>query len=493
LVPGLLSISLAAAIAPEIADDAEKDLFAARYKQAAEAYSAIVKQNSDWAPGYYGLVRALIEDHRAKEAYAAAAEGLRHAPEAAETLTAAGFAAFRQGDLLKAEEYFNKARKVSPQYPAAQTGTAELSACVSRFKTARNLRLAAYAQQPNNPELISTYADTLKGVDHIAALERALALYDPASHEARGLRVHIAGDKAVGTRKIRQLASPYQTYKIKMSQIFSDTRRVRGLALYVKLNGRQTVHLLLDTGASGISISPKAAQKAELERLGDETAETRGIGDEKPLDEVRYLASTLEIGGLSFTNYLIGAFRTAKDSDIDGLIGADAFRRFLVTIDFPREELILEPYANGSPASDEPEDAPPVAAGFSRALRFGSHFMLPTTVNDSPRHLFLIDSGSSVNLIDSGLASEVTRVRPEDRISLYGVQGRVKEVSRADKITLVFAGFRQENPALLAMSMEKQGDSFGAAIGGILGMPVLWNLKMTLDYRAGAVRLERSR
>jgi hypothetical protein len=27
--------------------------------------------------------------------------------------------------------------------------------------------------------------------------------------------------------------------------------------------------------------------------------------------------------------------------------------------------------------------------------------------------------------------------------------------------------------------MEKQGDSFGAAIEGIIGMPVLWNLKST--------------
>jgi hypothetical protein len=49
----------------------------------------------------------------------------------------------------------------------------------------------------------------------------------------------------------------------------------------------------------------------------------------------------------------------------------------------------------------------------------------------------------------------------------------------------------QENPSLIAVSMEKQGDSFGAAIGGIIGMPVLWNLKMTIDYRAGAIRMVR--
>jgi len=76
---------------------------------------------------------------------------------------------------------------------------------------------------------------------------------------------------------------------------------------------------------------------------------------------------------------------------------------------------------------------------------------------------------------------------------LKGIQGRVKEVGRASQVTLVFAGFKQENPDLLAMSLEKLSDSTGVAIAGVLGMPVLWHMKLTVDYRDGSVRFEYRR
>ena len=218
-----------AAVALDAAAEAEHELFAARYKHAAALYADLVKQDSDWAPGHYGLVRALIEDERAREAYKAADDGLKRLPKAAETITASGFAAFRRGDLVKADEYFNKARLVSPQYPGAFEGLAQLSYCVSDFKSARDFYLSAYHFQSNDPDLITAWAETTKGAEHIAALERALALYDPASREARSLRTHVASDKALGDRKVHQLTSPYQDYKIKMLSITSDSRSARGL------------------------------------------------------------------------------------------------------------------------------------------------------------------------------------------------------------------------------------------------------------------------
>jgi hypothetical protein len=205
----------------------------------------------------------------------------------------------------------------------------------------------------------------------------------------------------------------------------------------------------------------------------------------------RFIASSLEIGDLAFNNVIVSAFRSAKDSDIDGLIGVDVFSRFLVTIDFQRAELTLDPKTGEAPTYDEPQDAPALPAGFFRAPRIGPHLLLLTTVNDSPRHLFLMDSGSSANLIDTAVAGEVCKVHGDEMTFLRGVQGRVNDISRVDRITLAFAGFRQENLNLISLDMERQGDGFGTAIGGIIGMPALWNLKVTIDYQAGAVRLLR--
>jgi predicted alpha/beta hydrolase len=151
--------------------------------------------------------------------------------------------------------------------------------------------------------------------------------------------------------------------------------------------------------------------------------------------------------------------------------------------------LTLDPFPAGLPP-DDPDDSGTPPNGFVRALRFHNHLTVSTAVNEQPARLFLIDSGASVNMIDTALAKEFTGVHRDSRAALQGVQGRVKDVGRADRVTLSFAGFRQRNLGLLSMDMEKLSDSFGASISGILGMPLLWNMKLTIDYGNGAVRFE---
>jgi hypothetical protein len=101
-----------------------------------------------------------------------------------------------------------------------------------------------------------------------------------------------------------------------------------------------------------------------------------------------------------------------------------------------------------------------------------------------------VDSGSSSNVIDTETAKEFTRVDGDSFTVVKGIQGKVNETSRANKISLVFAGFRQDNPDLVAISLEKMSDSMGVGFGGILGMPVLGQLAVTIDYREGTLRLE---
>jgi hypothetical protein len=190
-----------------------------------------------------------------------------------------------------------------------------------------------------------------------------------------------------------------------------------------------------------------------------------------------------------FADHPVRVFRAAKDSDIEGLIGADVFQRFMVNLDFPRIQMDLEPYP--STTDDDPQDASALAEGFHRVVRAGSHLLIATSVNQSKAKFFLIDSGSFSNLIDSDAAREFTGVRQDGFTNVRGVHWKVDRVSRAEQITLVFAGFRQDNPNLIAISMESPSDSMGIGITGVLGMPVLRQLRLTIDYRAGAVRFGR--
>jgi len=471
---------------------AQGALFAARYKAAAQLYSEALQKQPGGPAACYGLVRALIEDHRSREAYAAAAEALRLNPQTAGVQAAAGLADHRKGDLPKAEEHFRAALRLDPGHAGALRGLSSIESAISQFGKARQLVLAAYRQSPGDPDLMIAHANSLKGVAHITALETALAILDPETEQARNLRAHIANDRAVGDRKLRQLVSPYTSSKIKLFRIMDTPTVSRGVGLRLRLNDRQTVGLMLDTGASGISLSPKIAERAGLGALGGDSADAKGIGDQHPRSSYRYIVSELRVGDVVFANYPVSVFRGAQSSDYDGLIGADVFERFVVTIDFPRLELTLQPRAgrDSEADSDEPVNAGPPAAGFHRILRFGDDLAVSTLINDGPPRLFLLDSGSSDNLIDTEIGGESSSVRRDDLTTVQGIQGIVKQVSRADRVSLVFAGFRQDNSTLVAISLERMSDSMGVAFGGILGMPVLGQLRVSLDYREGTLRLE---
>jgi hypothetical protein len=489
----LIWLMLCAAVCT--AQDAEKELFAARYKKAADLYGKILVNDPADPGAYYGLIRSLIEDHRSQEAYSKAAEGLERFPKNASVQAAAGLAAYRKGDIGKAQELFLAALKIDPGVAGALRGLASINEKVSRFKTARNLLMEANRKSPGDPQLMLAHANILKGAEHIAALREALAVYDPDSEEARALRAHIADDIAVGDRKLRRLISPYEKSKIKLFLIQDGPKRPRGVGVRVQFNQQESARLMLDTGASGISVSAKFAEHAGFEKLGDQSRDAKGIGDKEAEPEHLHIASEVRIGDVVFADYPISASRSAKSSDFDGLIGADVFKRFVVSIDFPEQEIALEPRAaSGSGDSDGPTDASTtVPPGFQRVFRFGDHLAVPTSINSGKSSLFLVDSGSSSNLVDDTIARESSKVYRDDSVRVRGIQGEVKQTSMADHVTLMFAGFRQDNSSLVAISLAGMSDGMGVAFGGILGMPVLRQMVFTVDYVEGIVRFEYKR
>ena len=195
---------------------------------------------------------------------------------------------------------------------------------------------------------------------------------------------------------------------------------------------------------------------------------------------------------MTFADYQVSVFRSAQSPDYDGLIGADVFQRFIVGIDFVDMELTLEPRPKAPPVqNDEIEDADnDPAPGFIRAMRFGTHLTMFTSVNQRLNKLFLIDSGSSSNLIDESVAREAAPIHSDDRIGVRGVQGAVAKASVAEHVALAFAGFRHDNPDLIAINLDKLSDSAGMGVAGILGMPVLGHFKLTIDYRNGTVKFD---
>jgi tetratricopeptide (TPR) repeat protein len=473
--------------------DARKALFAARYADAVDLYSRVIGRDPAEGEAWYGLVRAQIGMHHPGEAHLAAEQALRKAPGSAGAETAAGLAEYRLGDLAKAEEYFRAALKIKPDYAGALMGLGSIDSAISLPKSARDLRLMAYRQTPDDPELMVLYADTLKGEARTQALEGALAQLDPASEAAHDLRIRIADDRAAGSRRLRRLSSPYSNTEVKVFRIMHG-RRDRGLALNVQLNQKQTVRLELDMWSSGITLWPKVAAKAGLQALGSEASELKAFGDRKTQPTLTYLASEVRMGGLAFTDYPVSVFDAALDSgDSDGLIGPDVFHRFLVKVDFWHETLSLVADPQGDPeAADEPVD--PTGApqpGFYRFFRLGDHLAIPASINGSRARLFLLDSGSVLNVVDTEVAKEFTVLAQDSKLRLKGMRGVIKDTFWANLISLSFAGFKLEHPKVLAIDMAQMSDWLGVAVSGTLTIPMPRDTGVTIDYRAGRIKIDK--
>jgi tetratricopeptide (TPR) repeat protein len=492
MVFGLACLALSGPAGAFDGMEARKELFAARYENAIALYSKVVAETPADGDAWYGLVRAHLGLHRSRDAYAAAEQALSKAPQSAGAQTAEGLAMYRRGDLAKAEAYFRAALKIDPNYPGALTGLASVDSAISMSKSARDLRLLAWAKSPDDPQLMAFHADAMKGDEHIASLEAAMARLDPASEEARDLRVHIANGRAMGVRKLRRLVSPYSGSDVKLFRLVDGAQR--GFGINLLLNQKETARLLLDLNASGISLSPKIAEKAGLEVVASEAAGGKDAGDQKVYPLIRYLAGKVRAGDIVFEDYPIAAFQSARRTDWDGVIGADVFQRFLVKIDFAELAMSLEPRAElEREAWDEPADAAGTQIpGFYRVFRFGEHLAIPTSINGARATLFLIDPGSASSRIDTDTAKKLPITEDDRRMRIAGIPGTAYR-SRVEPDTLVFAAFRMDHPKLPTLSLEKTSDSLGVGLTGIIGASVLDHVAITIDYRNAQIKMEYKR
>ena len=133
----------------------------------------------------------------------------------------------------------------------------------------------------------------------------------------------------------------------------------------VRVDGGAATDFVADTGAWRTFLS------ATLAGTVDNPPEQRlpgipysGVDGRRVETEALRLRS-LEIGGLTVPRPIVLA-PSARDGTNDalgaltrdrGVLGLDVLRRFRLTLDFPRQELLLEPVSASVPAGDEPIDA----------------------------------------------------------------------------------------------------------------------------------------
>jgi tetratricopeptide (TPR) repeat protein len=448
-----------------------------KYDDAITEYKRVIEAGFNAPTAYAGLARVALKQERVADAAAAAQKGIELGPNLAATHIALGEVYFRQGKIEEAADEFRKLVVANTSDARAYYGMARVMHASSYHKKEKLLIDRAHQLNPDDPDIRQPWMASLGLEEQIKELQTRLD----------------AKDLAPAAR------TESKNTQTDLLPIMHDARNSSGYGLPVKVNGTPST-LLLDTGAGGILISKRIADKAGVHKIIDN--KVGGIGDNG--DQAGYLgyANSIKIGDLEFHDCYVEVMEKRFSDSEDGLLGADVFSDFLVDLDFPNHTVRLsqlpeDPSQPATPAAlnseaeltRQPHDKyiAPEMKSFSPVYRIDHDLLLPTKVNDKGPVLFLIDTGSFSNLIALDLARAVGKVGVTDAVKIKGISGEVKKVYRVQDVILQFSGYRQRMNEMLSLDMNNMSNDAETEISGMYGFEMLQMLEIKIDYRDGLV------
>ena len=507
---------------------------AGKFVEAEASYRALLNTDSKFVPAQVGLVRAMLRQQKIDEALDAVNTAWTAQPNSAALLAAKGDVQFRRAEMSDAELSYLAAKKLDPKEVHAYLGLARLYRSYSMYRMAYGELQIAHEIAPDDIEVQRAWLGMLPRKERLAALEAYLGEPHPDDEEeTKRMTEYLEFLKATIDKPIHacRLVSKVEQTETKLETMYAeDGRHMRGIGLSAKLNDRN-FHLLLDTGAGGIMVGRKIAEKAGLTTIS--AAHYGGIGEKGLQSGYTAVADHVRIGELEFKDCVVAVSNKPSVADEDGLIGADVFGGYLIDIDLPGMRLKLSPLPrrpedtvapkslnsegeeqanaeqkedsateqtskeqkSSAPSSQAPHRLPrdryiaPEMVNWTKVFRFGHAMLVPTSVNDSKFLLFGLDTGAFSNMLSLRAGRQVGKVSSDYRERVHGLNGEVKEVYSA-KATLRFGHLRQPNQDIVTLDLSTVSRHTGTELSGFLGFAMLRLLEMKLDYRDGLVDFE---
>lgn len=469
-----------------------------KYVEAAAAFRAILDKEPAAMHAHVGLMRSLLRLGKVEDAEEAGKKALALLPNSPIIHAAFGDVEFRAGKFAEAEGEYRACLKVDGTSSRGWFGMARLYEMLSMRQHAKQAYAQAHSFDPNDRQIFQHWIETLPYPERLQAVKK-----HAGDHPTKNEQAEINFLTAVVEKKPWVLTGNVEKAEVKMLPYGRELAAIdtgnrigaqqvsKGYGLKLKFNGRASATLLLDTGAEGVVIGRGLAQKAGVVKIGD--TYFTGLGDSGPVEGYYGWVDKITIGSLEFHNCIVTVSSKNDVADEAGLIGADVFKKFLITLDFKNWQMLLSPLPKNpafSGSDDDPQDRyiAPEMQSYAKVYEFDDHLFIPTIVSDKASGNFMLDTGSDLNITDPAIAKQVTKSSYEGSY-LKGVSGTVKEVLNGDKAILQFAKVRVRSDDIPIIDLRKTSNSFGTDVAGLIGIRTLVQMKMTIDYRDGLVDL----
>jgi tetratricopeptide (TPR) repeat protein len=475
------------------------------YKKSAELAAADIKADPKNQRSRQLEVDSLIGMGQLDEARKKTDAWTASEPTDPVAIVTAGELRHAEGDWLESYALMLKALKIAPCLPAAYEGLAEFESLAGYHATAQKHLALAHQLSPHNENIRFAWIDSLNHEQYVTELTNFLPQAKALDDKRRAVIINRLDKENSRLKNRCELSSITGPARIPMTPIYGRIG-ISHYGLEIAFNGHKRT-LQIDTGASGFLLTHSVAFGMGLHKMS--ASHVWGFGDQGSNSVDQFTAESVRIGGIEFKNCNVDAlenFSVLGGGHIgqpldqgDGLVGTDIFSRYLVTLDYIKHEIRLEPLPQLSPPIQESLDQlggdpandlsgfdrfkAPSMQNWTSIYRRGHQLIMPTIINSSKPTLFIVDTGASTNLIDINFAKQVTHTQD----TLYRINGLSgsSNIGETGKFTADFAGLRLPVTGMNSLDLSRFG-----GIHGFLGYPTLEQLVMHIDYRDNLVLFE---
>ena len=440
-------------------------------------------------------VRMLFSDDRFEEALVEVRRVVEADPNSAPARVLFGDALYRRGDFEECEAAYRAGVAIDPNLAAAHFGVGRILRTLGQYGEAGASFQRAAALAPDNAKYIRTLSNHAARRQDVLTLMNRYVELPPAEDERiiKNVRAWIALLKFLGEEPLGEI--------VRSDPTDLPLNVLKGQAYFkADVNDLAGQRFAFDTGATGITVSPRLAKRAKLQTI--HPFEITGMGGKGTVQGDLVLIRSLTVGGISIRNV---AATVAEPAGLEeGLMGPSVFGAFRITIDLESGTLGLRlnrPPASGSgpaeggtsPSKQEGGVSPPAPAAPSGSVRLpfrnvGGQIFVRAMLNGASLNA-MVDTGASSSLASLSAVPRVTGLEllpgewSSGRVGLAGAMRR--RALRA--ATLSFADQEFKADGMGCVDLSRFSKALESEVYLVIGFPELARFVFEIDYRAMAL------
>jgi len=380
-------------------------------------------------------------------------------------------AQLRVGDVQKAKDGFEKDW-------ISLWGLATLSLWENDWTGAQNQIEEALALAPERPELLYFSADVAGNPGKsITLFQKYLSLPTDDPEKRRIAEYSIRFMEKTKGMPLNVVWMPSSFTRIDSN--FTDGR----LTVKGTINGNQSVNLMVDTGASGLTLEERKWQP----RITTDLL-LSGLGKNEMVKATRAVFDTFSLGKVTIRNPVTSISPTMKMTGIDGIAGTIVFGDYLVLLSLKSGKDIMLFLPTEDPLALLEKEGLHFKKEMSLPFRLVSKMIiLKGRIKKSNDQMdILLDTGAQRSVLSTAAAKKYARINyfltRQLNPTIVGVGGKTGTFI-AENVEIQVGSAKREFPQMIALNLAEVSESLSLDIDMLLGRDFLEGYSLLIDYR----------